>query len=67
MEANENMQDTPKSALPWKKRSAITGLAIVAVTIAGVGAFAIAKDGPDGFGPPAWKWPTWAWAAITAA
>lgn len=52
MEANENMQDTPKSALPWKKRSAITGLAIVTVTIAGVGAFAIAKDGPDGFGPP---------------
>ena len=52
MEPNENIQETTqKTALPWKRRSAIAGLAIVAVTAAGIGAFAIAKDGPDGFGP----------------
>ena len=53
MEPTENMQETTqKTALPWKRRSTIAGLAIVAVTAAGIGAFAIAKDGPDGFGPP---------------
>lgn len=52
MEPNENMQDKAKPALSWKRRSTIAGLAIVAVTAAGIGAFAIAKDGPDGFGPP---------------
>lgn len=52
MEPNENTHDTQKNGLPWKRRSTIAGLAIVAVTAAGIGAFAIAKDGPDGFGPP---------------
>ncbi|HWU65081.1 MAG TPA: Spy/CpxP family protein refolding chaperone [Ensifer sp.] len=52
MEPNDNMQDTKKTALPWKRRSTIAGIAIVAVTAAGIGAFAIAKDGPDGFSPP---------------
>jgi len=52
MEPNENMQEPAKPALSWKRRSTIAGLAIVAVTAAGIGAFAIAKDGPDGFGPP---------------
>lgn len=52
MEQNENAQETPKTGMSWKRRSTIAGLAIVAVTAAGIGAFAIAKDGPDGFGPP---------------
>ncbi|MCD2175263.1 Spy/CpxP family protein refolding chaperone [Rhizobium sp. C4] len=49
MEPNENRQDTAKTGLSWKRRSTIAGLAIVAVTIAGVGAFAVARDN---FGPP---------------
>ncbi|MET3612472.1 Spy/CpxP family protein refolding chaperone [Rhizobium aquaticum] len=52
MEPNETTRETPKTVMSWKRRSGIAGLAIVAVTAAGVGAFAIAKDGPDGFGPP---------------
>ena len=52
MEPNENMQETAqKTGLNWKRRSTIAGLAIVAVTAAGIGAFAIAKDGP-GMGMP---------------
>lgn len=52
MEPNENMQEAPKTGMSWMRRSAIAGLAVVAVTAAGIGGFAIAKDGPDGFGPP---------------
>lgn len=52
MEPNDNIQAPQKTALPWKRRSTIAGLTIVAITAAGIGAFAIAKDGPEGFGTP---------------
>jgi Spy/CpxP family protein refolding chaperone len=48
MEATMDNLENTTPRKPWKRRSAIAGIALAAVSVAGLGFYAVAKDGPDG-------------------
>lgn len=43
-----DQNETPRTPSPWKRRSALAGLALGALTVAGVGAYAASGDMLDG-------------------